>query len=254
MSKNKTPATFKRNPDTGLLDGVNYEYSEDGLIDWRKMVPLKFLYVNPSNKERIEKKYGKPYSEIDIEKDGVADTDLVILLAGIKYLLRLRGYENLISTIENSSDQYASVGCRITFVPNFETEGRVITHSDNACANLNNTVGFGKVYLVECATNRAFCRVVRSFLNINVVSTEEISSNSSNPSVGEEESEAPNMTKALYEKIEGLMEKKGKTLEDIKKKFFDGQQIADSIKEVKNLPVSSLVTIIEKLKLIKDKA
>ena len=37
--------TYKRN-ELGLLEGVKYEYNEDGSIDWRAMVEPEHLYPN----------------------------------------------------------------------------------------------------------------------------------------------------------------------------------------------------------------
>ena len=37
--------TYKRN-ELGLLEGVKYEYNEDGSINWRAMVASEHLYPN----------------------------------------------------------------------------------------------------------------------------------------------------------------------------------------------------------------
>ncbi len=39
---------------------------------------------------------------------------------------------------------------------------------------MNNTDGFGSIYLAAIAENRSFCRAVRNFLKINIVAKEEI--------------------------------------------------------------------------------
>ena len=39
--------TYKRN-ELGLLEGVKYEYNEDGSINWRAMVSPEHLYPNKS--------------------------------------------------------------------------------------------------------------------------------------------------------------------------------------------------------------
>ena len=159
-----------------LVKNINYKFTPDGLVDWRSMVPVNFLYLNndPKNRERVEKLYGKPYSEIDIIKDNVKDSDLVILLGGIKYIAKLRGFESVHYIIKEANTEYVAINCRINFIGNYETEGRMIAFEDNACAHLDNTNSFAKRYLLEIATNRAFCRAVRNFLNINIVSKEEL--------------------------------------------------------------------------------
>lgn len=162
--------------DLGLIEGIEYKFTNEGMVDWRRMIPSQFLYVNNDLKKKvkIEKKYGKPYDQIDPIKDNVEETDLVQLLGATKFLLRLRGFIEVNSTIKESSEQYASVNCSIKFTPNFESEGQVQTYSENACAHQNNTNSFTRWYLVEMATNRALCRCVRNYLGINIVSKEEL--------------------------------------------------------------------------------
>lgn len=167
--------SFKRD-ENGLVEGVNYVFTEEGLIDWRKMVPLQFLYVNSDERRKpvLEKKYGKSLKDIDPIKDNVEDRDLVIMLGGLKYLLRLRGYTNVSCNVHTSGEYYASVSCHIYFIGNFETGGMQQSYSDCGSAHLQSTDGFGKAYLVEIATNRALSRAIRNYLNINIVSREEL--------------------------------------------------------------------------------
>ena len=67
--------------------------------------------------------------------------------------------------------------CGITWVGNYETEGEDVYFEGTADAGLNNTEGFGQIYLAAIAENRAFCRAVRNFLKINIVAKEEIAPN-----------------------------------------------------------------------------
>ena len=160
----------------GLIEGINYKFNNEGLVDWKAMIPSQFLYVNndPKRKAKIEKKYGKPIEEIDPINDKVEESDLVQLLGATKYLLRLRGYREVNYSIKESSDTFASVTCSIKFTPNFESEGNSQIYSENACAHPNNTNFLTKQYLLEMATNRALCRCVRNYLGINIVSKEEL--------------------------------------------------------------------------------
>ena len=41
------PAKFKRNP-FGLLDYVDYEFNEDGSVNWRSMIKDEHLFPNKS--------------------------------------------------------------------------------------------------------------------------------------------------------------------------------------------------------------
>jgi len=237
--------TIKRN-EHGLVDGLEYKFNEDGRVDWKRMIPSKFLYVNndPKNRERIEKKYGKAYSEIDPITDNVADTDLIIMLAGINYILAFRGFNKVIYTIKESSPSYASVNCLIGFSANFETENQYIEYSENACATPDNTTNFARNYLVEMATNRAFCRAVRRFLNINIVSKEEL---------GLQTEEAPQVSAPLneqmVEKLQKMLTKSNITFDQLKIKLVNEKyEGAEKITKLSDLPKDKIFELIERIK------
>ncbi len=220
----QTPTLFakkntNRNTD-GLIEGIDYKFNEDGLVDWKALVPAKFLYVNndSKNKERIEKKYNKLISEIDPVTDKVEDADLIVALGGLKHILKLRGYDNVSVFVSKAQEDYAAVNCSIDFIPNYETEGRCVSYSDNACAHFNNTKAFGKEYLVETATNRAFARCIRNFLGINIVSKEELGG-------GNIEAEmAPISNTQQVEKLQKEMEDRGVTWEQLKTKLNEPKE------------------------------
>ena len=94
----------------GLLTDVEYPYTEDGLIDWRKMVKTEFLVPN---RDRT--------NETDVTK--LKDTQLIILLGGIKELAQIRGYTNVRYDVNTPSPDYVVATCSITWIPNYETEG-----------------------------------------------------------------------------------------------------------------------------------
>lgn len=167
--------------ENGLVSGVEYKFLENGMIDWKAMIPKEFIYVNPDPKRRdkLEKKYGKSYEELDPINDKIDDVDLISTLAAAKYLLKLRGYTDIKYTVVTANEGYAAVNCRINFLPNFESESAPVSFEDNACAHPGNTSSFAQQYLVEIATNRAFCRAIRGFLNVSVVSREELSDKTS---------------------------------------------------------------------------
>lgn len=177
--------------ENGLIVGVNYKFNEDGTVDWKGMVPKKFLYVNnsPQKRQEIEEKYGKSYSEIDPIEDKVEDKDLIIMLGGIKYILKLRGYKSVHTPFSKASQDFAAVNCRIVFKGNFETEGEDKVYEENACAHTDNTTSFYQKYLIEAATNRAFCRCVRNFLNIDIVSKEELGNATDEPETQDKDRE-----------------------------------------------------------------
>lgn len=227
----------------GLIDSFPYKYKEDGSIDWRAMVPTKYLYPNPTKKEQIEKKYNKSYDQINVVDDNVADTDLVITLPGIKYLLRIRGCSKVDFDIKTASQEYAGVKCSITFIPNKETEGREIVYSDAACAHFNNTKSFTQQYLLEMACNRAFCRVIRNFLNIDIVSREELGSENSfetNMDLGPASS-------VLIEDLKARMVKHGYTFDQIKAKIVVEEPAAANWSKIEDMPSKWLIKCIERI-------
>lgn len=202
----------------GLIKGVEYLFDENGNVNWRKMVPLKFLYLNTSDKyrkEALEKKYKKPATNIDIVADNVEDKDLVITLAGLKHLLRLRGYRSVSFCPKETNERFASVNCNIEFIPNFETEGSSQFYSEVGSAHLQSTDGFMRAYLVEAATNRSFARCIRNYLNINIVSREELFDQSKAGNI--EANPAPVTNGSAYSILESKCSEKGWNLEKVKK-------------------------------------
>ena len=231
----------------GLIEGVSYEYSPSGGIEWKAMVPKEFLYVNPDMKRRdkIEKEYGKSYDQIDPIADKVKDADLVILLNGLRHLLHLRGHNYVMLTPTQSTIEYASVNCEISFTPSFESEGRTIIHQDNACAHQGNTNNFAQNYLVEIASNRAFCRCVRAFLKINIVSREELGASI--------EQEAPKSVMAPAKQIkmlEDIMLAKGVIWKTISDKLKSENRFSEAYKSIHDLPKDLVFEFIERIKKI----
>lgn len=154
------PIARKRN-EHGLLDSVDYKYRDDGSVDWRAMVSKEFLYPN---KDKT--------NETDVSK--LKDNELVIMLGGLKELARIRGFKSIEFSTNNPNSNFASTICKITWIPNYETEGREVTSSDGSCAHIDNVNDFMLHFLTECSINRSFARCIRSFLNINIVSHEEL--------------------------------------------------------------------------------
>ena len=139
---------IKRN-DSGLISGssVDYVYNEDGFVDWRKMVNTDHLVPN---KQKT--------SETDVSK--LEDHQLIILLAGIKELAQIRGYTNIRYQVTSPSPDYVVATCSIDWIPNYETEDRVVTFSAIGDASPHNTQSFAKFFLGPIAENRAFVRCV----------------------------------------------------------------------------------------------
>lgn len=147
--------------ENGLIKGVNYIFDSTGLVDWRAMVKQEHLVPN---KQRTQ--------ETDVSK--LEDKDLLILLQGTKELAFLRGFTDIHYNIVAASPSYCCVSCRMTWIPNFETENKITYFESIGDAHYDNTDSFAKNYLAAIAENRAFVRCVRNCLRIAVLSKEEI--------------------------------------------------------------------------------
>ena len=219
----------------GLLNDVEYQHTEDGLIDWRKMVKTEFLVPN---RDRT--------NETDVTK--LKDTQLIILLGGIKELAQIRGYTDVTYNVTCPSPDYVVATCTISWVPNYETEGRPVTFSAIGDASPNNTKSFARHFLGPIAENRAFVRCVRNFLKINIVSQEEM---------GDAkllQSEEPAASFEPKDILIGLMKDKGVSFDSLKAKLvkeeFGG---AEKYSSVADVPKLKCFELIERLKKAKSK-
>ena len=216
--------------DNGLLSDINYIFNEDGLVDWRKMVKTEYLVAN---RQRAK---GSDVSELD-------DKDLLILLGGIKELAQIRGYKSLEYDVKSPSPDYVVATCKITWIPNFETEGNEVTFSAIGDASPHNTQSFAKFFLGPIAENRAFVRCVRNFLKINIVGQDEMG----NVKVMDEsEPENPSDPRYLLQRV---MKEKGVSFEQVKKKLVkEGFENAEHLNAVEDIPKNKIFELIERLK------
>lgn len=167
----KTPyrPNFIKRDEHGLIEGLEYVFDKDGFVDYRRMLKPEHLVPNKE----------KAGEETDITK--LEDSQLIILLSGIRYLAWLRGFGSVNYKVTAANPTYYSAICDIYWVGNYETQFRCITYSSIADASKDNTgEGIASLYLASIAENRAFVRCVRNFLRINIVSQEEIKSTTSN--------------------------------------------------------------------------
>jgi len=160
------PAKFKRNS-FGLLDNVDYTFSEDGSVNWRSMIKDEHLFPNKSWFDMRRK-------DLPRTIDGLGDHQLLIKLSGIKELAKLRGFSDVAYEVVKCEPDHVAVICRVTFLPNYETGGKAVVFQDMANATLNNTSNFATKFLETIACNRAFVRCVRNFLNVHIVGDDEI--------------------------------------------------------------------------------
>lgn len=172
------PKFFERN-ELGLVKGLKYHFDELNLVNWRKMIPAKYLYIPQDKVEKAEKFYKKPVSELNLEE--VEDRFLAVLLGGLRYLCQIRGVQSVKTRIEHvTHDPYnyfttgCSHTCEITFIGNYETNFQPLTFSDSAGASYKTASKFMQPYIECLSANRAFCRAVRAGLGINIVSKDEM--------------------------------------------------------------------------------
>lgn len=160
------PELYQRD-DNGLLNNVNYEFNEDGSINWRAMIKEEHLFPNKSWFEARGKDCPRSI-------EGLDDHQLLIKLGGIKELAKLRGFTNVAYTFKKCEEEHVAVTCGISFIANYETAGQEVYFEDAANATLNNTSSFATKFLETIACNRAFVRCVRNFLNVHIVGDDEI--------------------------------------------------------------------------------
>ena len=185
-----TTNKYSRSKD-GLLKSVKYEYNEDGSVNWRAMVDPKHLFPNKSWFEARNK-------AVPTSVDGLQDYQLLIKLAGIKELAKLRGYNSVRYNVIKCEKDHVSIKCEISWIPNFEnpiSESDFIpasTHfEDVANATTDNTSSFATKFLETIAANRAFVRCVRNFLNVHIVGDDEIDKSNGTPQHPETEEVEP---------------------------------------------------------------
>jgi hypothetical protein len=215
----------------GLIKGVKYIFTDDGLIDWRKMVKTEYLVPNRSRTK-----------ETDVSK--LEDNQLLVLLGGIKELSQIRGYTSLEYDTVSPSPDYVVATCKIAWTPNYETEGQAVTFSAIGDASPSNTSSFAKFFLGPIAENRAFVRCVRNFLKINIVGQEELG----NAKLAAGEPEAENLAdpKTLLEK---MMKEKGVSFDTLKSKLIkEKYEKADSLESLADIPKMKTFELIERIK------
>jgi len=177
------PESFKRD-DQGLLENIQYIFNEDGSINWRKMVNDEHLFPNSQAFN------GSPPSSIE----GIPDNKLLIKLAGIKELARLRGFSDISYEVVKCELDHVAVICTISFIGNYETGCESVSFQDMANATLDNTHDFGQNFLETMACNRSFVRAVRNFLNIHIVGADEIGKSNNKKQANKTSSPKPNLS------------------------------------------------------------
>ena len=230
---------LKRNED-GLLSNppVDYVFNEDGSVNWRKMVRTEFLVAN---KQRTQ--------QTDVSQ--LEDRDLLILLGGIKELAQIRGFTDVCYTVHTASQEYFSTTCTIEWVPNYETDNKVVSFSALADAHQDNTYSFASNFLAATAENRAFVRCVRNFLKINIVGQEEMGGGKQVFSQTTAKASAPKTASDPTSLLQKVMDSKGVSFDMVKTRLLDEDfPKADSFESTKDIPKTKTFELIARLKKI----
>ena len=181
----------------GLLKNIQYEFNEDGSVNWRAMIKEEHLFPNKSWFEMYKKPVPKSI-------DNLKDNQLLIKLSGIKELARLRGFDSVSYEIVKCEYDHVAVKCSVAFIANYETKETVF-YEDMANATFNNTSSFATKFLETIACNRAFVRCVRNFLHVHIVGDDEIDKSESGQSIS-----APKKSAGNPLSPSSLLEKKAK--------------------------------------------
>lgn len=219
---------FERN-EFGLLKHINYHFSDNGYINWRKMINKDYLAIK---REKIQEGKTDPAQ--------YEDKDLLILLAGLKELAQIRGYNSVSFHVTASNHDFVSVTCEIDWVPNYETENRSIQFQSTASCTLRNTDNIGSLYMMETAENRAFARCIRNFLKISIVSKEEMAEKFAEKQTGQTVSSAncDIPEGSPHHTLQTALAKYGFTFEQIKaSRVKKGEEGADKWEKITDIPV-----------------
>lgn len=215
----------------GLIIGVDYIFTEDGLVDWRKMLKPEHLVPNRQKT-----------TETDINK--LEDSQLLILLSGIRYLAALRGFKSFTFKDLRGYKDYCSVCCEIGWIGNYETEGREVISAAAADSRSETTENFAVHFLAAIAENRAFIRAVRNFLNIKIIAQDEIKKEGKNDEPVSQES--PTDPKSL---LDLQMKAAGLSLAQVKAKLVkEGRVEAENWEKLGDIPKTVVFELIDRIK------
>jgi hypothetical protein len=149
--------------------------NENGSVNWRKMIKSEYIVLNTQYKDVLEKATGKLFNEIDPES--VDDKYKLILLAGIKEVAALRGFDSVDYDIVTATPDYVAVKCVIQWQP-AEGDKHRFGPSLAALADAKGSSdAFVSRYMMATAENRSFIRAVRNYLRIHIVGKDEIDFN-----------------------------------------------------------------------------
>jgi hypothetical protein len=233
---NEPPFKLDRN-EYGLLNNLDYEFDELGFVNYRKLIPSEFLV--PNRQIFIKK-------DIPVPKtiEGLEDNQILVLLAGWRWLAKVRGFDSIIHEMLDNKSDSVTIKTTICWRPNYETENKSVCYSALATASFNNTFDFAQNYLAEISENRGFSRAVRGFLNISLVGADEIGPNNKKEEVQNDFS--PTRPHGVLQK---KLEERGKTFEKFKGEWVKlGNEDAKDWNEISDIPIDKVWEILEMIK------
>ena len=146
------PEKFNRD-ENGLLEAINYEFNEDGSVNWRAMIREEHLFPNKSWFESRKK-------DMPTTIDGLKDYQLLIKLSGIKELAKLRGFTDVYYDVEKCEENHVAVKCAITFAPNYENTGSNQSYSQTwQTPHLIIQAVFATKFLENHCVQQSFCKM-----------------------------------------------------------------------------------------------
>jgi hypothetical protein len=234
--------TFKRDQN-GLLVNKKYEFTEDGLVNWRKMIDAKYLVPNLS-------KFPTGTENKSLNINDLEDSQLLILLGGIKDLANIRGYSKVQYNVFNCDQRHVAVSCKITWIPNFETDNREVEFESLADAHLENTKSFAKDFLMAIAENRAFVRSVRNFLRINILGSDELGESKGQSVIHTESGSEPQISASHPANVlKDAMLKANISFETMKETLIkEGVAEAEAWTSVSEIPHKIIFSLIQRIK------
>ena len=229
----------------GFLKNVDYFFKDDGQIDWRKMLPVKYLVVH---KEKFK---SETYFKTLVIED-LDDSQVLITLPGYKYLISLLGVDSIYTHISQSSEIFASCICNIEVSKNPYNNFTSATFCGVADAHINNVKGRCNNFLTTIAENRSFCRAARSALGIStIMSEEELSDNSTVA-----EAAANNTSTQSRTWLNDLLSKQGLSFDQFQNLMLAANiEGADAWKQISDVSEDRIFECMEiiKKKIAKDK-
>jgi hypothetical protein len=226
----------------GPLHPETTVYKENGRVDWRKMIPNKYVVVN----NMVAAHKGIDLSTLDEEQlqrlvDESPEEDLVIKLAGFREVAALRGYSEIDSQLVAYSDNNATIKVTITWVPNSENPNGLKVSAIANASSFNTDEKFAK-FLETIAENRAFIRAVRHSLNIIAVGQDEFK---------QEDVKTEVRNTKIQTLLSDLMAKSEVTLDNLKEivgnEGFEWNEKWVSVEKIDPAAVMSFIPILKKL-------